>query len=229
MGPATVAPVVGGELRKFLWIAAGLLVALAAKGGILAFLVFDATVAQPGRLPAGWRIKVTRGSPDVSVIQDPQGSVLRLRSRSASFGVERGFDIDPAQYPYLTWKWRVVQLPTGGDFRRARTDDQAAQVLLAFDDRRLLTYIWDSSAPKDTFQSASSLPLVHIFALVCRSGAADLNRWLAEAHNVAQDYRRAYGDRPVPHIRGIRLQINSQHTATSAESYFGEVAFRNSP
>ena len=32
-----------------------------------------------------------------------------------------------------------------------------------------------------------------------------------------------------PAVKGIRLQINSQHTGTSAESYFGEVSFRSTP
>jgi hypothetical protein len=47
-----------------------------------------------------------------------------------------------------------------------------------------------------------------------------------ESRNVAADYERAYGKR-APHVKGLRLQINSQHTGTVAESYFGEVAFRS--
>jgi hypothetical protein len=43
---------------------------------------------------------------------------------------------------------------------------------------------------------------------------------------VAADYARAYG-KPAPRVRGLRIQINSQHTGTVAESYFGEVAFRS--
>jgi hypothetical protein len=117
-------------------------------------------------------------------------------------------------------------LPAGGDFRHASTDDQAAQVLVAFDDKRILTYIWDSSAPKGTVQSASNIPLVHIYAVVCQSGVEQANRWVSESRNVAADYQRAYG-RPAPRVKGLRLQINSQHTGTSAESYFGEVAFRS--
>jgi hypothetical protein len=99
-------------------------------------------------------------------------------------------------------------------------------VLVAFADRRILTYIWDSSAPKGSWQSASSLPLVHIFALVCRSGRAELNQWVPETHNLAEDYQKAY-DRPAARVKGIRLQINSQHTGTSAESYFGDISFRS--
>ena len=47
-----------------------------------------------------------------------------------------------------------------------------------------------------------------------------------ESRNVAADYERAYG-RVAPRVKGLRLQINSQHTGTTAESYFGEVAFRS--
>jgi hypothetical protein len=119
----------------------------------------------------------------------------------------------------------VSELPPGADFRRASTDDQAAQVLVVFADRRILSYIWDTSAPKGTFQSASSVPFLHIFALVCESGAAGLNQWMLETHNLARDYQLAY-NRPPVSVRGIRLQINTQHTKGSAESYFGDISFQ---
>ncbi len=200
-----------------------------ARTAPLALFLFDTKVAQPGRLPDGWRVKVTRGTPDLGVVNDQQGSVLHLKSRGSSFALERGVDVDSSQLPFLSWRWKVTALPLGGDFRHATTDDQAAQVLVAFGDRRVLTYIWDSSAPKGTVQSASSIPLVHIFAFVCRSGPAEANQWLVETRNVAADYERAYGRPPKDHVKGIRLQINTQHTGSSAESYFGDVAFRSAP
>jgi hypothetical protein len=122
----------------------------------------------------------------------------------------------------------VAQLPAGGDFRHATTDDQAAQVLVAFADKRILTYIWDSTAPKGMVQSASNIPLVHIYAFVCQSGQSEANKWIPESRNIAADYQRAYG-KPAPRVKGVRLQINSQHTGTTAESYFGTLAFRTSP
>jgi hypothetical protein len=76
--------------------------------------------------------------------------------------------------------------------------------------------------------SSSSIPLVHIHAVVCESGPDQLNRWLSESRNLAEDYQRAYGKQP-PHVKGIRLQINSQHTGTAAESEFAEVTFRSTP
>jgi len=213
-------------LTKVLLAVTILVFTFQARTSQLAVTLLGASSLGNGRLPADWAIKVKDGRPEVSVCRDEAGPCLRLRSVRASFSLERGIDVDPGQTPVLSWRWKVTQLPMGGDFRRVSTDDQAAQVLVAFADRRILTYIWDSTAPKGFEGSASSIPLVHIFAKVCQSGAADANRWIDENHNVAADYERAFG-RPAPRVKGLRLQINSQHTGSVAESYFGEVAFRS--
>lgn len=193
-----------------------------------ALIVLNPLGWQPGHLPDGWQVKVNHGTPMIATVREGNNSYLDLKSRDSSFALEREVDVDPHQAPYLTWKWNVRQLPAGGDFRRSKSDDQAAQVLVAFSDKRVLSYIWDTTAPAGIMESASSIPLVHIFAVVCRSGATDLNRWLNESRNLTGDYEKAYG-RPAPRIKGIRLQINTQHTGTSAESCFSEVAFRSSP
>ncbi len=197
-----------------------------AVGSPLAFLALNVATVQQGAIPPGWQIKVNHGHPDVSVCTDTEGPCLRLKSVKASFGLERDVDIDPAAMPIVHWKWKVTQLPPGGDFRRSSTDDQAAQLLVAFSDHRILSYIWDSTAPKGAADSASFIPLVHVFDFVCESGTSDLNRWLAEERDVAADYRRAYS-KPAPHVKGLRIQINSQHTGGVAESYFGDVEFHS--
>jgi len=210
--------------------AAGLFV-LQSHASTPGLIVLDTRVpaakAASHQIPAGWELKVNTGQPDITLADpDGQDAAFHFRSIRSSYALERAVDIDPAQMPYLAWRWKVTQLPRGGDFRHSSTDDQAAQVMVAFTDRKIITYIWDSTAPQGTMESASSIPLVHIFAIVCRSGGADINQWLQENRNVAADYQRAFG-KPAPHVKGLRLQINSQHTGSTAESYFGEVAFRN--
>jgi hypothetical protein len=105
------------------------------------------------------------------------------------------------------------------------SDDQATQALVAFDDCHVLSYIWDTTAPQGTMENASSPPLVHVCTIVCRSGMAEAHRWIAESHNVAADYSGPSENWP-PHVKGLRLQINSQHTGSAAESYFGDLVFR---
>jgi hypothetical protein len=212
-------------LKRFFLPFAFLIFLFQARTSQLAFIVLNTANWGAGRLPSDWQIKINHGRPEISVCSEGD-SCLHLKSEKSSFALEHRVDVDPAQLPYLTWRWKVAQLPAGGDFRRAATDDQAAQVLIAFDDKRILTYIWDSSAPKGMVQSASNIPLVRIYAVVCQSGAGEANKWITENRNIAADYERAYG-KPAPRVKGLRLQINSQHTGTTAESYFGEVAFRS--
>jgi hypothetical protein len=217
-----------GYLKKLLLACTIPVFIFQARPSPLAFIALNRQSLNPGKLPPDWQIKVGHGRPDVSVCSGSDGPCLHLKSASASFGLERSVDVDLGQMPYLTWSWKVTQIPPSGDFRRAITDDQAAQVLVAFGDRRILSYIWDSTAPKGTAQSASFIPFIHVFDIVCESGAAGINQWIAENHNVAADFQRAYG-KPASRVKGLRIQINSQHTGATAESYFGDVAFRSNP
>jgi hypothetical protein len=215
-------------LKKLLLFCTVLILVFQAHTAQLAFIVLHTADWSAPKLPADWLVKVNHGKPEISVCNDRTDSCLHLKSVKASFALERGVDVDPIQLPFLTWHWKVSQLPNGGDFRHTSTDDQAAQVLVAFDDHRIVSYVWDTTAPKGAEQRSTFIPLIHVFSVVCQSGSAGANRWIAESRNVAADYERAYG-KAAPHVKGLRLQINSQHTGTVAESYFGEVAFRSTP
>ena len=182
----------------------------------------------PGPIPAEWHVKEHSGKAQISSCGENAGFCVRLTSLNSSFSLEHSVDVNPGDLPYLTWSWKVAQLPPAGDFRKTSTDDEAAQVLVAFADRRVLSYIWDSTAPKGTMKAVSAIPLVHVVAVVCESGSQDLNRWLNETRNVAADYARAFG-KPAPRIKGVRLQINTQHTGGRAETSFGQVAFCSTP
>lgn len=203
---------------------AALFLANSSYPGEFGIIVLNPAASVKGSLPPEWHIKINHGRADFETCSGTENCV-RLESDNSSFALEREANIDPALTPDLTWSWKVTQLPLGGDFRHVATDDQAAQLLVAFSDRHILSYIWDSTAPKGTMESVSSFPLVHIYAIVCESGPYLEGKWVSESRNVAADYERAFG-KPAPHIKGLRLQINSQHTGTAAESYFGEVAFR---
>jgi hypothetical protein len=213
-------------LKKFLLIGTVFFCAFQARTADLAFIALNTASWGQGRLPSDWQIKVHHGHPDISPCTDSKVACLHLKSDKSSFGLEHSVDVDPGQYPFLTWNWKVSRLPSGADFRKSSTDDQAAQVLVAFDDHRVLSYIWDSSAPKGAEQKTSYLAMVHVYATVCESGASSANQWISETRNVAADYVHAFG-KPAPHVKGLRIQINSQHTGTVAESYFGDVAFRS--
>jgi hypothetical protein len=178
-----------------------------------------------GGNPSGWQLHEKKGKADYTVIQDSGIPALRLRSEETSFSLQKAVDIDPQHYPVISWKWKVTKLPDGGDFRKSNADDQAAQIFLAFSNRKTIAYLWDTTAPAGSVDDASGIPFVSVKAIVVRSGPDDAGRWITETRNVFEDYKALYGDDP-PVLAGIRIQINSQHTATSGESFFADVVFQ---
>jgi Protein of unknown function (DUF3047) len=175
-------------------------------------------------IPPGWKLKESSGKADISIVQEGSIHALRLRSKDSSFSLQKSVAVNPQEYPLLSWKWKVTRLPDGGDFRKHSSDDQAAQLFLGFSNSNIIVYIWDSSAPKGLTEDAWSPPFMTIKAVVVRSGHHETGKWITETRNVYEDYRKIFGEEP-PKIAGLRLQINSQHTESSGESFFADIAF----
>ena len=182
------------------------------------------TGADEKGVPKGWQIQEKSGKADFAVVKDGDLNAVRFRSDNTSFSLQKEVNVDLKKYPVLTWKWKVTKLPVGGDFRRSKTDDQAAQLFLAFSKTKAIVYIWDTTVPQGTMGNAAGPFFMSIKTVVVRSGAADMGKWLTEVRNVYDDYKKLFGDEPTA-VAGVRLQINSQHTETSAESYFANVVF----
>jgi hypothetical protein len=185
---------------------------------------FSSGVNEHG-IPEGWELKERSGMADFAVIKDGDISALRLRSQDTSFSFQKSVDVTPQHYPVLSWKWKVTKLPEGGDFRSRKTDDQAAQLFVAFSNSKVIAYIWDTTAPQGLIDDAWAPPFMTIKAIVVRSGFGEAGKWISETRNAYEDYKRLFGDEP-PRIAGIRIQINSQHTDTSGESFFADVVFK---
>lgn len=185
---------------------------------------FSAGVNKDG-VPQGWQLKEKAGNADFAVVRDGLITALRLRSQDTSFALQRAVDVNPQSYPLISWKWKVTKLPEGGDCRNSKTDDQAAQLFLAFSNANVISYIWDTTAPHGLVEDTWSFPFVTVKAIVVRSGHLETGKWVTETRNAYEDYRELFGHEP-PEVAGIRIQINSQHTETSGESFFADVIFK---
>ena len=186
-------------------------------------------------VPREWKLSTKEGTADLAVVRDGSGRALRLRSHSASFAIQKEVDIDLKQTPFLVWQWKVTELPRRGDLRSSGTDDQAAQlfVMVSPDFLRtdVIAYIWDTTAPAGTVAEAPAptiYPFVRIKMVVLRSGKQEKGKWITETRNVVEDYKKLFGDDP-DKVTGIRLQINSQHTKSRAESLWRFLTFKAIP
>jgi hypothetical protein len=179
-------------------------------------------------VPQGWELTVNKGEPQLQLVQDDGKQALRMRSDQASFSLQKKIRISLQASPWLVWDWKVTELPKGGDFRRSGSDDQAAQLIIAFSSSHFLSYIWDSTAPKGVIAAASAPLFKKIFAVVVQSGTQGLGTWITERRNLIDDYKQAYGEEPEA-IEGVRIQINSQHTQSRTESYWHTIAVMAKP
>jgi hypothetical protein len=175
-------------------------------------------------VPLGWTLKERTGEAELKIMNEDGETVAYFKSVSASFSLEKELNIDPKKYPYISWKWKVLRLPSGGDVRVKNKNDQAAQLLIAFEGRKVISYIWDNTAPEGYIHDESiGWPInLKIKVITVKSGTSDLNKWISFNRNIIKDYKLLYNEDP-PLIKGIRVQINSQHTKTVAETLFGKI------
>ena len=184
-------------------------------------------------VPSGWKLEKTPGPNSKSAIEkEKEDYFLRLLSVNDGFGLRKEITFDIRQYPYLSWWWKAVQLPKGGDIRKKETDDQAGQIFFVFPrfpslaNSRSMGYIWDTQAPKGL--AGTSPAYVRAKYVVLQSGTEKLNQWVFESRNVFEDYKKYFQEDPPP-VGAILVYINSQHTQTAAEICFTEIFFSTRP
>ena len=129
----------------------------------------------------------------------------------------------------LEWAWKSTVLPTGGNSCRKATDDQAGQLFVVWPRfpealrSRIIGYVWDTTQPVGTICKSEKTGTVTY--VVVRSGTADAGKWFTERRNVAEDFKKIYGDAPdIP--AAVSLSIDSNDTHTSSEAFFGKILFR---
>ncbi|MBU6433681.1 MAG: DUF3047 domain-containing protein [Nitrospirae bacterium] len=178
---------------------------------------------------AEWDKPVHFGTGSWKVVDDAENQAIKLRTESSSFALEKSITVDLRQTPYLEWEWKVTLPPAGGDFSSPDTDDQAAQLLVVFpktffERRKVISYIWDPTAPQGTSGAAAGPLYLNVKAIVVESGAGQIGNWLLEKRNVVEDYRALFGEIPERAV-AIRMQINSQHTKSVAEVFWRTIRF----
>jgi hypothetical protein len=130
----------------------------------------------------------------------------------------------PTQFSRLRWRWRVRQLPLGGDERRAATFDSAAGVYVLFDSRiapRILKYVWSATVP--TGAQLQNPFYWRAKTVVLQSGDGALGEWREETVNFHQDYQDLFGGEP-SEVLGIALMTSADSTKSTAKADYDDFA-----
>jgi hypothetical protein len=159
-----------------------------------------------------------------AIVRDGERAALLLRTEDEPMRIGRTVKVDARETPWLTWEWKVVKLPEGGDVRDTRRNDQAGRVMVMFDGMRGLLYVWDTTAPVGAESISDGFELFRRALIVVRSGAQSVGQWERQRRNVYADYRRIFDAEPRT-IKWIGLESHSNDTHTRTEVLFGAVRF----
>jgi hypothetical protein len=182
-------------------------------------------------VPDGWSKYATVGGRaryDLEITREDGQPALRLRSHDDHTTIARTVEVDLRATPVLEWSWKVSRFPAGADIRNARTSDLTGHVFVVWPRTpsllrsRLIGYVWDAAIPTGSIERSRKTRVVTF--VVMRSGPADVGRWVVERRNVAQDYRRLYGEEPDPPA-AVAISIDTNDTGSAAEAFIGRIAF----
>lgn len=189
---------------------------------------FDGAPGKNG-IPETWKLRTRVGHADAVISPEGGRRVLHIKCIESSFSLEREFDVDADDFQFISWTWKVVRLPLSGDVRKRQRNDQALQLLVAFENGKILSYVWDSNAPEGTVADESiGWPVnLAVRVIVVKSGAADAGKWVTHTRNLHEDYRSFFNELP-PRVKGVRIQSNTQYTRDIAEGFVRNIVFSRS-
>src|SRR4029077_17411775 len=89
--------------------------------------------------------------------------------------------VDLKETPIIEWRWKVMTLPTGGNACQKSTDDESAQVYVAWlrspeaVRSRIIGYVWDSTAPAGTICKSQKTSTVTSISFCARAPTNSAN------------------------------------------------------
>ena len=179
---------------------------------------------------------------DYRLVRESGTVVVAAHARAAAAALVREVRIDPVAYPWLAWRWRVLDRIPASDARRREGDDYPARVYVSFGERgggelgaRLLRWFYGRPVPQSALNyiwaeglaPGTILPNPYtgdVRMVVVERGAEGLGEWRTVQRNVLEDYRRAFGAEPPP-VTGVGLMTDTDNTGADARAYYGDIVF----
>ena len=203
-----------------------------------------------GAYPGAWR-EVTfskfRKPTKYTLVDDCGTVVVEAMADGSSSGLAEPLDVDPRQYPWLSWRWKVPTLIPGIDNTKRAKDDAPVRLEISFDgdmkkvplDDKVfffqvkaltgldmpyatLEYVWGDGAPPETVIPNTWTSRIRM--LMLEAGSERAGQWVTETRNVVEDYRRAYGEEPGK-ITAVAIVTDTDATGEKTTGYYGDIAF----
>ena len=174
---------------------------------------------------SGWR---NASWPEVYYrVREEEGGNLYLaaETRDAAIDAGRKADINLRIYNKVRWRWRVWDLPEGGNEENKNTNDSGAAVRLVFYGGlrpRMLKYVWSSTLPAGTRTESAGNSKIKV--IVLQSGPERTGEWVWEEVNAYDDYKTLFGGEPRP-VRFLGVISDANNTKSQAKADYDDFSF----
>lgn len=176
-------------------------------------------------LRSGWKERSFRGQTAYTVVPEGGGHALRAEAAGTASGLIFDVEFDPAEFPILTWRWKVENIVAASDPTRKEGDDYPARVYVIFPHwffpkTRSLNYIWATNYPADK-------PIPNPFTgnavmIAVQSGPANVGQWVTERRDLAADFRAAFGEDP-PKGGAVAVMTDTDQTGERAAAWYDDL------
>jgi hypothetical protein len=185
-------------------------------------IVEDFSRYEINSFPAGWEARGGEG-PEVYRVKSDGAAYLEAAAEHTAVAIAKRYSYDLKEYPVLSWQWKAVVLPRGGDERYRKTGDSGAGIYVIFPGilPKNIKYVWSASLPvgADTESPYSSRTKI----VVLRNQSSPVGKWVAEKINVYEDYKRLFGEEP-GRVQAIGIMSDSDDTYSSAIANYRKIA-----
>jgi hypothetical protein len=202
-------------------------------------------------LPLHWKpltFKKIKKHTIYTLVKDDDTMVIKAVAKASASGLTREIKINPKEYPFVQWRWKVSHILKKGDVHQKEGDDYPARIYITFeyDASKLsflekmkyetvkilygqypplaaINYIWESKAPVGTMIRNPYTDRVIMF--IVESGTTKLNQWVNEERHIYEDYKKAFGEEP-PMISGVAIMTDTDNTGEETTAYYGDIVFK---
>jgi len=174
--------------------------------------------------------------------------VVHARADGSASMWRRKVQVPPDQLGEVRWVWRADGLIEGASVSDLDREDAVARVIFAFDGDRsrlsprnramfdlaqaltgeappyaTLMYVWETAAPEGSVIVNPRTDRIR--KIVLDSGAQHLRTWREHRRNLAEDFKRAFGEDPGVLV-GIAVMTDADNTRSRAEAWYGPIELK---
>lgn len=194
------------------------------------------TYSTEGKMPKWWQPRGDKAHLFYKVAKDGKNKFLRVKTRDSAEFIGKTVKVDLVKYPYLNWRWRVNELPPGGNESKKPKCDVPASVNVVLDYNKLfgvprpktIKYSWSTTLPVGTITESPFATMgSQVDIKVLRSGSGLKGKWVWQKVNVLEDYKKFYEKDDVDSlvIDAVVIMSDSDSTHTTSAADYDDIFF----